>query len=169
VRELLKTSAPPPFNPQPKTPPPPNFQRETNHTTVLQGPEKKSPTGRYIWIGLIAAIVILIAVMIKNNPNAIPGVKVQVNTPKPIVISTQGDENNSTLLKLKVTVHATIQNQGGGGNVLVTFHALQGGNDYKRAQSVYLNSNESRVLTETIDDVTRLGGQITYQVEAIAQ
>jgi hypothetical protein len=168
LREILKSAAPPPFNPRPKTPPPP-FQKEKVQTVCVSQPEKKSNSSWYFWIGLLTVIAIIAVIMIKNNPNAIPGVKVQINTPKPTVITSRGDDKNSELLNFKETLYATVQNQGGDGTVIVTFNLMQDGNTYTRTQTVYLRANESRDLNVTFDEVKRLGGKMTYSVNAIAQ
>lgn len=86
-----------------------------------------------------------------------------------MVVTSRADQSNSGLLKLRTTVYATIQNLGGDGNVLVTFHVYQNGNDYDRTKSISIRSNQSIDLDVTIDEVRLLDGQITYHVDAVAQ
>jgi hypothetical protein len=164
LKDILNKSTPPPFTQSQKiTPPIPNVKSENT------GPvKKKSKTG--ITIGIIAALLlILVVVMIRNNPDSIPGFKIEINTPKPILLSVRADDKNSTILKIKETVYARVQNQGGSGNVIVTFHISQDGNNYERTKSINLQSNEIQDIEETFDEVTRLGGQMTYSADAKAQ
>lgn len=118
---------------------------------------------------VVLFLVLILFAMVKNNPGSIPGIKLEINTPKPVVITSRADNSNSGLLKLRTTVYATIQNFGGDGNVLVTFHVYQNGNDYDRTKSIYMRSNQSSDLDVTFDEVRILDGQITYHVDAIAQ
>ena len=129
--------------------------------------KKKTKTG--LVVGIIAALLIIIILILMNNPNAMPGVKLEVNAPKPVVITSRYDDNNSTLLKEKGTVYASVQNQGGQGKVLVTFYVYQAGNTYQRIKSVYFNSSETQDINVTFDEVTRLGGEIKYNVEVRAE
>ncbi|HRH67694.1 MAG TPA: hypothetical protein PLU53_15460, partial [Bacteroidia bacterium] len=86
----------------------------------------------------------------------------------------QSDEENggqskwnlhTDLFKQRLTVYGTIQNQGGDGNFYVTFHAFQDGKDFKRTQQLFLRANQSEDAQATFDEVTRLGGDITYNIE----
>lgn len=168
LQELLKSSAPPPFG-EPKKMPPPIQKPTKSFNSVQPEPKKKSKTGT-----IIAALVTIIllgfaAIMFVNNPDSIPGVKIEINTPKPVIATSRADNSNSDLLKKRLTVYATVMNQGGDGNVLVMFKVYQAGNTYDRTKSVYLRANESQDVTETFDEVTRLGGDITYDVQASAQ
>jgi hypothetical protein len=146
LNEILKTSAPPYFNPP---------------------PEKKNNTERYVWIGIVVVIITVAAIIITNLSNVIPGVNGP--PPIPVIVKSSGDEHNSTFFKRRYTVHATVQNQGGGGFIVVTFHAIQDSNDYKRTQSLYFRANASKDLDQIIDDVSRLDGPVTYKVDAVAQ
>ena len=153
---------------------PPPFIKQQNPAPPLPKPiqsippqKKKSKLGIIGWI-LLVVIGGAIILMFNNNPKSFPGMKVQINIPKPTVV-TKRIEDASTLLKLKETIYATIMNQGGDGNVLVTFHLLQDGNDFTRTESIYLSSNQSADLNQTFDEVTRLGGDMKYYVEAKAQ
>lgn len=126
--------------------------------------------------GLIYTLIVLLLVIVSggiivflNNPNSIPGVKLEINTPSPIVVTSRADGSKSSLLKQRTTVYATVLNQGGDGNVLVTFHVYQDGNSYDRTQPIYLQANESRDLEVTFDEVKMLAGKITFDVEAAAQ
>jgi len=135
--------------------------------------EKPKPTQTKAWLWVIIILVITAlgigGIMVVNNPNAIPGVKVEINTPSPVVITSRADGSKSGLLKARTTVWASVQNQGGSGTVLVTFHVYQDGNDYERTKQTYMNSNESQDFEVTFNEVKMLGGEITYHVEAIAQ
>ncbi len=48
------------------------------------------------------------AIMVINNPNAIPGVKFEVNTPKPVVITSRANESKSGLFNARMTVYASV-------------------------------------------------------------
>lgn len=100
-----------------------------------------------------------------NNPNAIPGVKVDVNPPRPVVVTTRADNGKTGLFKLRTTVYATIQNQGGEGDVFVKFLVHQGGNEYERSKSIYMQPNESVNLDVTFDEVRVIDGKISYDVQ----
>jgi len=162
--QSILPSIPPPYS---KSQTPPTFQKVSSKSVAEEKPKKKSRFGVVGWIILIV-IIIAVLTMIANNPNSIPGVKVQINTPKPIVV-TKRIEDASSILKLKETIYATILNQGGDGNVLVTFHLMQDGNDYTRTESVYMRNNQSFDLNQTFDEVTRLGGDMKYYVEVKTQ
>jgi hypothetical protein len=131
-------------------------------------PVKKKSYTTTIVVIILVFLAIIGLITISNNPNSIPGVKVEINTPKPIVLSRRADNRKSDI-KMRTTVYADIQNQGGNGNVMVVFHLTQGGNKYDRTQTITLNSGETRAVEATFDEVTRLGGDMTYNVEASAQ
>jgi hypothetical protein len=143
-----------------------NFEQKE---PVKQSESKKSSSWKIITIVLVIALIIIAFLMVQNNPNVIPDVNIEVNPPRPVVLTSRADAGNSTLIKLKETVYITVQNQGGDGNVLVTFSVSQAGNDYKRSQSVYMKSNETIELKETFTEVKMLDGQITYDVDARAE
>ncbi|MBL7902991.1 MAG: DUF4339 domain-containing protein [Bacteroidia bacterium] len=165
LKELFETKSPPPFN-EPKITPPPISKTNSDRNKTDPPTKRKRKTGTWVVIGFIATLLIVSGIMVINNPNAIPGVKVEINTPKPIVITSRADGSKSGLFKARTTVWATVQNQGGAGNVLVTFHVYQDGYDYDRSKQIYLQANESQDLNVTFDEVKMLGGDITYNVEA---
>lgn len=165
LKDIFVMKTPPPFNPQKVTPPP--IKKLTARPDTTQAtPKKNFKTGRWVILILILIFVIGGGLMIFNNPNSIPGVKLEINTPKPMVVTSRADASKSTLLKGKTTVFATVQNQGGDGNILVKFHVYQDGNHFNRSQEVYLRANSSEDVEMTFDEVRRLGGKITYNVEA---
>lgn len=151
-------------------------QKETpkvEEPKIVQPQQIKKKSKTWIWMMIITIIVIILSlivvVIVKNNPNSIPGIKIEVNTPKPIVVTSRADNSKSGLLKLRTTVYATVQNQGGDGNVLVLFHVYQDGNDYERSKSIFLIANGSQDLDATFNEVKLLGGDITYQVDVKAE
>jgi len=164
LKTLLKVMPPPLFEERKKAPP--LIQNPTTKAETTAQPQKKSRTG--LWITLIILAILLVGggLMVVNNPNAIPGVKLEINTPKPIVVTSRADGSKSGLLKARTTVWATVQNQGGAGNVLVAFHVYQDGNDYEKSKQIYLGANESQDLEITFDEVKMLGGEITFHVDA---
>lgn len=161
LKPLLITT-PPPFNESKKTPPP-------VEKTTTQTPKKKSSARLWITLGIASLLVLILGIIVINNPNVIPEVKVEINTPKPVLITSRADGSKSGLFKQRTTVWATVQNQGGDGNVLVEFHVYQDGNDYDRTKQVYLRSNESQDLEVTFNEVKMFGGEIKYDVEVSAQ
>jgi hypothetical protein len=170
---LFQTSTPPPFDTQTKTPPPINKAEENNASSQTKNipatPKKKSRTGLIVGLIILTVLICGGAMMIINNPDSIPGVKIEINTPKPIVVTSRTDGKKSGLFNARMTVYATIMNQGGNGNVLVTFKVSQGGKDFERSQSLYLGASESQDLEVTFEEVDYVSGDITYNVEAIAQ
>jgi len=144
---------------------------KVEETKVLRS--EKANKKNYDW--KIAAIIIgflvvcLIHIILKNDPGSIPGIKIKLNTPKPIVVTSRSDSSKSGLLKKRITIYATILNQGGKGNVLVTFHVFQDRNDWDRSKTVYLRPNESENVEETFEQVKRLGGEISYRVDVKAE
>ena len=140
------------------------INKEESKIVPLQQTKTKSSPWKIITPLIILLLVFVVFVVIKNNPNSIPGIKLEINTPKPIVVTSRSDNSKSGLLKLKTTVYTTVQNQGGDGKVLVVFNVEQGGNHYDRTKSIYLKANESQDLDETFDEVKLLDGQITYSV-----
>ncbi len=166
LKVLFKT--PPPF--ESKQPPSPIQKLPTEKPAEKESkPKKKRRIGLVITVLIICLLIAGALVIISNNPDAIPGVKFEINTPKPIVLGERYDNKYSTLFKEKGSVYATIQNQGGDGNVLVTFRIDQGSNSYDRSKSIYLSAGESKDVEETFEQVTRLGGQVIYSVEARAE
>lgn len=129
---------------------------------------KKNGSWQIITILVIVCLGFFVYFFVQNNSGIIPGVKIEINTPNPSVISSRADEINSTLIKRKVTVYATIQNHGGDGNVLVTFSVSQAGNDYQRSQPIAMKSGEIVDLNETFTEVKMLEGQVTFNVETRA-
>lgn len=170
VEELkeLFTAVPPPFNEPKKTPPP--IQKPTvEKQATVQPTKKKSRTGLKVAIFIFALIIIAVAIMVKNNPNAIPRVKFEINTPKPIVVTSRADLSKSGLLKTRATIYATVLNQGGDGEVLVTFYVSQKNDEFDRTKKIYMRANESQDLEVTFDEVKLLKGDITFHVEATAK
>jgi hypothetical protein len=154
LKELLKTKTPPPI------------QNQINKKNIISHqPKKKSRAGLWLTISAVAILLIGGALMVVNNPNAIPGVRLEINTPKPIVVTSRADGSKSGIFKARATVWATVQNQGGDGDVIVTFHVYQDGNDYDRIKKIYLRANESQDMEVTFNEVKMLGGEINYHVE----
>jgi hypothetical protein len=137
---------------------------------VTSAPEsKKSNSWKTITIILVIVLAGIAFLFMQNNPGIVPSIKVDMNPPNPVVITSRADAANSSLIKLKETVYVTVQNQGGDGNVLITFRVFQGGNDYKRSQSIYMKAGDQIDLSETFTEVKLLDGQITYDVNARAE
>jgi hypothetical protein len=130
---------------------------------------KKSNAG---WIITLIALFLVLgigAIVLINNPNAVPGVSVDINTPKPTVVTSRANGNKSGLLNARTTVYATVMNQGGDGNVLVTFYVYQGNYTYDRTESIYMRSGDAEDLEVTFEEVDYISGEVTYNVFAEAQ
>ena len=166
LQSIIK-STPPSFNQQPKTPPPPPKKEQPPVTIIHQ--EKKGGYSWLLWLGVIVLVGIILFSILKNNPNAIPGVKVMVQPPRPVVITSRGDDKNAELTDFKETIYATVQNQGGEGSILVTINLHQDANNFVRTQLLYLKPNESRDIQVTFDEVKRFGGKMSYEISTQAQ
>jgi hypothetical protein len=169
LKDLLKTTTPPPFAEKQKIPPPITKPLQKEQATSNEPKKKKS------YFGIIVTLIVLLVIlgggvtMIMNNPNAIPGFKLEINTPKPTVVTSKADGKNSGLFNARTTVYASVLNQGGEGNILVTFYVYQGSKTYDKTKSIYLSAGQSQDLEMTFEEVDYLSGDITYNVEAIAQ
>jgi hypothetical protein len=186
---LFAVAAPPPFTgvkPNVQAPPPPQQQQQatqpvqqqhlqhpphqqSNAPFHHQPPKKKSRTGLIITLVVLLLIIGIGAVVVVNNPNAIPGMKLEINTPKPTVVTSRADGSKSGLINARTTVYATVMNQGGDGNVLVTFYVYQGNETYDRTQNIYMRAGDSEDLEETFEEVDYVSGEITYTVTADAK
>lgn len=166
LKVLFRETTPPPFR---KTPPRIQETVALNQTTSQTQTKNKSSIGLIVKVIIVVLFIGGVATMIMNNPNSIPGVKFEINIPKPIVVTSRADSRNSSLLNLRTTVYATVINQGGDGMVLVTSYVYQDDNVYDRSKSIYMRANESQDIEVTFDEVKYLGGDITYNVDAIAQ
>jgi len=132
--------------------------------------KKKNNNAIYISIFIILGVLIAGGIIIiKNNPNIIPGVKVDVNIPKPVVVTSRADKGKSSIFNARVTVYASIYNQGGSGNVLITFHVIQGDKTYDKDMSIFLGSGQSQDVQITFEEVNYLDGQISYGVNCRAE
>lgn len=174
LKDLFQSSTPPPFEGQKKTPPPINEKIDTEShktkETMFDSPvKKKSMLGKTVGIIILFAALGIGILMVINNPESIPGVKIEINTPKPTVVTSRADGKKSGLFNARTTVYATIMNQGGNGNVLVTFHIYQGGKDFEKSKSFYLGSNDKKDIEMTFEEVDYVSGEITYKVEALAK
>jgi hypothetical protein len=164
---LLNPVVPPPFQQSP----PPQAQNMTKISEPLKQDsskeKRKNKTG--LIIGVIAIVLAgILFVMLKNNPNSIPDVKVVVNPPKPVVLNPRS-EDASAVFKAKLKVLATIQNQGGDGNVFITFTVVQNGNAFNKSQSFHMSAGESKEVDEMFREIKRGDGDVTYQVDARAE
>lgn len=130
--------------------------------------EKKSSFNRFWWI-LLIAVVLIAGITYINNPNSIPGVKIQVNIPKPIVATSRADDADASVFNFKETVYATITNQGGDGNVLVNFHLSQAGKTYNKTMPIYMRAGQNMDVKQVFDEVTRLGGEMKFVVDVQAR
>ncbi len=144
------------------SPPPPLKQNESRE-------KKNNRAGMIAGLTLLGVLALIGFVMIGNNPNGVPGVKIEINTPKPIVVTSRADGSKSGLFNARTTVYATVLNQGGVGNVLVTFFCMQGGRTFDQSKSIYLSEGQSQDLEVTFEEVNYIDGKITYRVETKAQ
>jgi len=163
IEELNGSLKPPPFKSNATPPPPP-----PKVTTQPIKKEKKS-SSLYIILGLVAVVLIGYLWMNSvNNGSPLPDMKIQINRPKPAVLASRADKSKSDI-KMRVTVYGTIQNQGGLGNIIVTFTVIQDGNSFDRTKVISLSGGEAQEVDATFDEVTRLGGEMQYKVSARAE
>jgi hypothetical protein len=163
LKPLFQSASPPPFEKNQSSPP--RFEAKTESTipksdVVL---ETKSKTGLVVTL-VVLFFVVIGAVMVMNNPNSVPGVKLEINTPKPVVVTSRADGKGSGLFNARTTVYATVLNEGGDGNVLVNFYVYQGEKKYSRSKSIYLSASQSQDLEETFEEVDYVSGDIKYDV-----
>lgn len=164
LKDLFST--PPPHRTA-ATPPPP--KKPTPESKPAEAPpKKKSRRGLVITI-LVVLLVFIAGTIVVNNPRSIPGVKFEINTPSPIVVTSRADNHKSGLFNAKTTVYATVMNEGGDGNVLITFHIYQGKKAYDRTKLIYLRAGQSEDVNVTFEEVDFISGDITYHVDAVAQ
>jgi len=168
LSELFRNSTPPPINPN-------SFSKNESSKPIppkssISEPKKNKPRA-WLWIliALFLVISVITGIIVVNNPNAVPGVRLEINTPKPVIVSSRADGKNSGIFNARTTVYATVMNQGGSGNVLVTFYVYQGGNTFDKSKSIYLGSNQSEDLEMIFEEVDYISGDITYNVDAVAQ
>ena len=168
LQVLFAVIVPPPFpssaqqQQQFTAPPPPSFH-------VPAQPKRRSNAG---WIIALAALVLILGIgiiVLLNNPNTVPGVAIEINTPKPSVVTSRADGHKSGIFNARTTVYATVMNQGGDGKVLVTFYVYQGNKTYDRSESIYMRGGTSEDLEVTFEEVDYISGDVTYHVEAEAQ
>lgn len=176
VEELqqLLSAVPPPFGGR-KDPPPlastvteqPEASAQSAKTHSLSRKKKKNYT-RFV---VILAICVITggALIVLNNPRAMPGVRFEINTPKPTVVTSRADGKKSGLFNARTTVYATVTNNGGGGNVVVTFYVYQGNRTYDRSKSLYLGAGQSQDLEATFEEVDYISGEIEYDVSTLAR
>lgn len=126
--------------------------------------------------GLLSVILILILFLVigvvisiyKNSyADILPGIKIEINTPKPVIVNCTCKETG--FLKRKLTEYVTVQNNGGSGKVLVTFYLSQDGKDYQRIKSIYMKDNGQINVFEIFSEVTYLGSDVHYSATATAQ
>lgn len=144
------------------------YEPKPSYTPPQVHEEQKSFFRRFGWI-FIVALAVLALITFLNNPNSIPGVKIQINTPKPTIATSRADDADASVFNYKETVYATISNQGGDGNVLVNFYLTQAGKTNKKTISIYMRAGQNLDVKQIFDEVTRLGGKMVYSVDANAQ
>ena len=140
--------------------------QQINNPAPINVTKKKSPVLKIVLILLVLALGIITLVVI-NNPNALPGMKLQINTPKPMVVEYHSDQSKTRLFDRKVTIYATVFNQGGAGNVIVTFKVSQGNKSFDKSKSINLAGGESQKVEMTFDEVNYYDGEITFSVTAV--
>ena len=89
--------------------------------------------------------------------------------PLPILVHSRMDNSRSTMLKNKETVHATIKNNGGTGQVLVSFVVSQPEKEYRKDTIITLDGGESLNLEKTFEEVRLLNGEAVYKVNVKAR
>jgi len=142
-----------------------SFQPPNNQVKNVEK-KRKSPL-KIIFIIILVLALGYIGLIVNNNPNSMPEVKFEVNTPKPTVISSSADRNESGLLNARITVHATVKNEGGAGNVIVNFNVSQIDNgSWDKSKSIYLAEGEVSTIDMTFEEVNYIDGKVEYNVNA---
>jgi len=74
-----------------KTPPPfPGAKKEIPKSTPPT-PVKKKSYAAIITLVIIGGVLLIGGLIVMNNPNAVPGIKLEINTPKPNVVTSRAD------------------------------------------------------------------------------
>lgn len=156
---------PPPFKPSIKTP---------NLTSKNQKEAQTKKRSAWFWLVMICVFlgfgsILAAGVVLVKYRHRLPGLKVDFNPPSPVVITSRTDDAGSTLFDAKATVYATIQNNGGDGNVLIFFDLYQNGEHYQKMMSAFMKANQVREVYATFSEVKLLGGGVSHDVRAKAQ
>ncbi|HRH67834.1 MAG TPA: DUF4339 domain-containing protein [Bacteroidia bacterium] len=80
--KVLFTSIPPPL-------------RSDNKLSAPPPIKKKKSIGKIIVWFLVGIVIAGVALVFINNPNAVPGVKILINTPKPIVVTSRANDTGT--------------------------------------------------------------------------
>lgn len=154
----LFASAPPPY----VAPAPPAYSE----------PPKSGSAWRAVRIiaGVIVGIFILKFLFnILNNPRGNGMVHLDVNPPKARIVENHANEDpSSKLFAFREGVYCTILNEGGAGRLLVKAKLYQGSNIYERTQEVFLQGNQSQEMHFVFTEPRALGGEMKYEVNAVA-
>lgn len=165
INDLL-SSTPPPFTENKKTPPPINSTRDKsttiNNTTSPSVQKKKKSYTRAILILFVCVVAIGGVLIVINNSNIVSG----ITSPYPTIVTSRANGNDSGLFNARTTVYATVTNNGGSGEVIVTFYVYQDNNVYSRDKTIYLLAGESQDLQVTFEEVDYISGEIAYDVSA---
>lgn len=89
--------------------------------------------------------------------------------PNPVVLKKSMDDGQSSMLKQRLTLRATILNKGEAGAVSLKFYLYQAGREHVRSRVIRLNSNETESVQETFEGIRVLDGEVSYDVKAKTQ
>lgn len=156
---------PPPFT-ENTTPPPVNSTQDKSatitNTTSSPAHKKKKSYARVILISFVCVVAIGGLLIVINNINTVSG----ITSPYPTIVTSRANGIDSGLFNARTTVYATVTNNGGSGEVIVTFYVYQGNNVYDRNKTIYLGAGESQDLQVTFEEVDYISGEIAYDVSA---
>jgi len=112
---------------------------------------------------VIGVLVILVAIVFLVGPGTIKQTVERVQPPN-VEVTSHNARSGFEGLDYVVYVDVSVYNQGGPGTVTVWAEVTQGGKTFKKAQSIHLESRESRDLTLKFKEAGLLSGPITYSV-----
>lgn len=142
-----------------KSTPPPFGQKEESHPPI-----KKSNLGKTIAIILVILVAGSLGINYFRNEIG-SNINPRVKPPLPKVLNSRTETDpNATVLDYKQAVYATIYNEGGRGNVLVTATINQGKRNFKEVREIFLAEGASKEVYLMFDGPKALGGSIRYEV-----
>ena len=139
-----------------------------NSSTQTQKDVNKKSNNKLILWGALIILALIGGYTVINNMNHETD---KSNPPKPIVSSQRTkDDNASSVIKWIIDVEATIQNEGGMGNVIVTAKVYQGEGVTEKTKTIYFQAGQqSQDVSIAFSEVTRLGGEVKAEVSAVPE
>lgn len=133
------------------------------YTRKTTKPEAPYNWQRILLVGIVASLMAIGYWMWQTAPTGAAGL------PEPVVLKKSMDKGQSSMLRQRITLRATILNQGGAGAISLRFYVYQAGKEHVRTRIIKLNHNETESVQETFDGIRMLDGDFTYDVKAKIQ